>query len=74
MNWSMMDNLTERTQLYKCTSVNKRKAPSQIQQPPDQHLSSDPLLLAATAMPSAFLLPAPGPRLYLVTTVSLTEG
>ncbi len=73
INCSMMDNLTERTQLYKWTSVNKRKAPSQIQQPPDQHLSSDPLFLAATAMPSAFLLPAPGPRLYSVTVVRRTN-
>ena len=69
MNCSMMDNLTERTQLYKCTSVNKQMAPSQIQQPPDQHATSDPLLLAATDMPLAFFLPVSWLRLYPVTFV-----
>ncbi len=65
----MMENLTEGTQLHKYTLVYKQKAPSQIQQSADQHLSSDRLLQIATAIPSAFLLPAPGLRLCFVIYV-----
>ncbi len=64
MTCSMMNNLTEKTQPHKCNSVNKQKASSLIQQPPDHHLGSDHLPIAATVMASALRLPAPESILY----------